>query len=162
MQSDCGPLGLCRTVNGIPVCTTCGGTSQECCFNNNASCNADLACVQGVCDCGSYYGVTMFAGTAQDHLISCDGRFKLVMQTDGNLVLYMNGTTALWSTGTVGSGATQAAMQTDGNFVLYAGATPVWASNTAGHPNAVISVQNDGNVVIYYGSPIWATNTCCH
>jgi hypothetical protein len=38
---------------------------------------------------------------------------------------------------------------------------PVWASNTAGHPGAWLIVQDDGNVVIYdtNGNALWATNT---
>jgi len=34
---------------------------------------------------------------------SCDGRFTLAMQTDGNLVLYLNGSGAIWQSGTSGS-----------------------------------------------------------
>lgn len=93
---------------------------------------------------------------------SCDGRFTLVMQGDGNLVLYQ-GSKALWWTATNGRGAVLAAMQTDGNFVLYTAAGhPVWASGTYGRAGARLAVQNDGNTVIYLGSAaIWHTHTCC-
>jgi hypothetical protein len=54
----------------------------------------------------------------------------VVMQGDGNLVIY------------------------DAN------GTPVWASNTSGHPGAYLIVQSDGNVVVYQGVYAqWATNT---
>ena len=93
---------------------------------------------------------------------SCDGRFTLILQTDGNLVLY-GPSGALWSSNTAGSAASVAAMQTDGNFVVYAGATPLWWSNTANNPGAFLSVQNDGNTVIYKGATaLWSTKTCCH
>ena len=95
---------------------------------------------------------------------SCDGRFTLSMQFDGNLVLYQGGT-PLWATNTVGKNTAFAVMQGDGNFILYnTSGQSVWSSNTAGHPGASINAQNDGNLVIYDASnnPIWASNTCCH
>ena len=97
-------------------------------------------------------------------LVSCDGRFTLTMQSDGNLVLYQ-GSTALWATNTVNSGATKAIMQGDGNFVLYTAAgKPVWASNTAGNAGARLVAQNDGNLVIVAagGAALWASNTGGH
>ena len=103
----------------------------------------------------------LVAGSTQ---ISCDGRFILNMQRDGNLVLYEGGT-PLWATNTVGKSTAFAVMQGDGNFVLYnTTGKPIWASNTAGHPGAFIVVQNDGNLVIYDSSSrvLWASNTCCH
>jgi len=86
---------------------------------------------------------------------------NLIMQGDGNLVLYNNTTgQPLWATSTVGKGAL-ADMQGDGNFVVYNSANrPVWASNTCCRTDAWLQVQDDGNVVIYNGGhPIWATNT---
>lgn len=95
---------------------------------------------------------------------SCDGRFTLTMQGDGNLVLYQGGT-ALWATNTANSGAARATMQGDGNFVVYTSAgTPVWASNTSGNAGAHLSLQNDGNLVVYgaSGVALWASNTSGH
>ena len=94
---------------------------------------------------------------------SCDGRFDLVMQGDGNFVLY-EGPTPLWASGTDGTDATVAVMQDDGNLVLYNGSgTPRWASGTDGHGGSSLAVQDDGNVVIYEnGNPIWASNTAGH
>nr|WP_325570607.1 lectin [Actinospica sp.] len=97
-------------------------------------------------------------------LLSCDGRFKLVLGGDGNLVLYQGGT-VLWSAKTSGKGATQAYMQGDGNFVLYTAAgSPVWSSGTAGNNGATLSVQDDGNVVIASsaGKSLWTTGTAGH
>ena len=62
------------------------------------------------------------------------GRGRLVMQTDGNLVLYDEFGRARWSTNTAGTGK-YARMQPDGNFVLYGpGDTAVWSSGTAQAP----------------------------
>jgi hypothetical protein len=99
--------------------------------------------------------------TANQSLASCNGDYTLIMQGDGNLVLYQGGT-ALWASGTVGSGADEAIMQGDGNLVLYTSSgTPVWASNTAGNAEGYLDVQNDGDVVIYSasGSSLWSTGT---
>lgn len=95
-----------------------------------------------------------------DSVDSCDGRFRLVMQGDGNLVLYQHRVGALWSTGTHGTGATHAVMQGDGNLVVYAWGTPLWASGTHGHPGAIAVVQSDGNLVVHGSAgPIWASGT---
>lgn len=96
---------------------------------------------------------------------SCDGRFSLVMQLDGNLVLYQNNVGALWSTGTNGKGGHHAVMQTDGNFVLYTtNGTALWSSGTWNNCGAWLNVQTDGNLVVYSraGNPLWTSGTCCH
>jgi lysophospholipase L1-like esterase len=96
-------------------------------------------------------------------LLSCDTRFTLNMQFDGNLVLYF-GNTPVWSTGTVNSSAAEVLMLPNGNLVEYdASGKVLWQSNTANHPGAIALIQNDGNFVLYSGSsPLWASNTCCH
>ncbi|MDC3956787.1 matrixin family metalloprotease [Polyangium jinanense] len=103
---------------------------------------------------------------AEQSVWSCDGRFQLKFQGDGNLVLYQGGS-PLWASGTNGKGGDRAIMQEDGNLVIYKSTgQPVWASGTAGSSNyyANLAVQNDGNVVIYRsgGGVAWASNTCCH
>ncbi|WP_185113952.1 M57 family metalloprotease [Fulvivirga imtechensis] len=94
---------------------------------------------------------------------SADNRFLFVMQGDGNLVLYKYNV-PLWASNTAGLPVTRCIMQNDGNLVLYDNLNRArWASNTHGNPGAWLVAQNDGNVVIYRnGSPVWATNTCCH
>jgi hypothetical protein len=57
----------------------------------------------------------------------------LVLQSDGNLVLYgENGTIALWSSDTWNSGSNRLIMQSDGNLVLYNNEGAVWSSGTTG------------------------------
>lgn len=94
-------------------------------------------------------------------LRSTDGRYRFVMQSDSNLVLYGPSGRALWASNTVGRGAHHLRMQGDGNLVIYNAADkPIWATGTPRHYNAHLVVQNDGNVVIYdSGRPIWATGT---
>ena len=94
--------------------------------------------------------------TGQDTLWSQSHAYRLVMQTDGNLVEY-GPSGAPWSTNTAGSGANRVIMQSDGNIVLYtASGVPVFATGTSG-PSARLVVQNDGNIVEYAGPAVWAS-----
>jgi hypothetical protein len=80
---------------------------------------------------------------------SPNGKYRLIQQTDGNLVLYQ-GKKALWSTVTGKHPGAYTAMQTDGNLVVYSKSKkPLWYSNTAGNSGAELAVQDDGNLVIY-------------
>ena len=54
------------------------------------------------------------------------------MQTDGNFVLYNPSGTALWATGTAGSGGSSIEIQDDGNFVLY---IEKWQAGTYATPS---------------------------
>jgi CHAP domain len=96
------------------------------------------------------------------YIHSSSGQYELLMQDDGNLVLY-GPSGATWASNTVGSGGTSVNMQGDGNLVMYTSAAkPVWASNTAGTGSGNhLVMQNDGNLVIYTnaGTPVWASNT---
>src|SRR5437764_2463740 len=98
-----------------------------------------------------------------DEIISTNGRLRLIMQGDGNLVLYRTDDgKALWASGTGGTPASYTIMQGDGNLVVYdSGGTPFWASSTDGNPGAFLVVQDDGNLVVYgaAGAALWASNT---
>lgn len=84
---------------------------------------------------------------------SCDGRFQLVHQGDGNVVLHA-GAVPLWNTRTVGKRTAQFVMQGDGNVVLYqASGAAAWNTGTHGQGSAALVVQDDGNVVVY--GPNW-------
>ncbi|HEX3786081.1 MAG TPA: beta-galactosidase [Pseudonocardiaceae bacterium] len=120
-----------------------------------ASCAPPAAC--GTLTANEYLG-------SNGALTSCDGRFNLIMQSDGNLVLY-EGSTVLWASNTVNSSATKAILQGDGNFVLYTSAgAAVWASGTSGNSGASLTVGDDGNVIIASstGTTLWSTNTGGH
>jgi hypothetical protein len=98
-------------------------------------------------------------------LLSPDRRFKLIYQSDGNLVLYRWDGVPLWHTSTHGTFQGRAAMQPDGNFVLYDGyGSALWHSFTFGNPGSYLKMQNDGNLVVYNPSnvPLWWSGTCCY
>jgi microsomal dipeptidase-like Zn-dependent dipeptidase len=97
-----------------------------------------------------------------DKLVSPNGNTNLIMQSDGNLVLYPASGPALWASGTSGTVADHAIMQWDGNFVVYdATGHAYWSTNTWGHPGSYIEMQNDGNLVVFSPTnvPLWASNT---
>jgi hypothetical protein len=98
---------------------------------------------------------------AGDYIKSPDGRYTLVMQDDGNLVLYSADTASIWNSGTAGQPGSYAVMQNDGNLVVYnSGNVPLWWSGTWGNGASTLKLQNDGNLVVYRNSDnafTWAT-----
>ncbi|MGW4112737.1 S8 family serine peptidase [Actinosynnema sp. NPDC004786] len=81
---------------------------------------------------------------------SQDGRFTLVMQGDGNLVLYTAAGQPLWHTSTHGTAAAYVVLQHDGNLVIYTAAgQPLWHTSTHGTAADRLIVQNDSNLVLY-------------
>jgi len=111
---------------------------------------------------GGYIGDRMTPGgmlKVNERLYSGGRAYNLVLQGDGNLVLY-EGSTARWNTGTVGSGADRLILQGDGNLVLYAGGTAVWNSVTPGSGADRVILQGDRNLVVYAGSQaVWNSQT---
>jgi hypothetical protein len=104
---------------------------------------------------------TLAAGTGigvGESIISSGGKYRFILQYDGNLVLYAGPTQPIWATSTFQPVNGRLEMQGDGNLVLYTGSTPLWASRTDGHPGAYFQVLDDGNIVVYSqtGQPLWA------
>ena len=113
---------------------------------------------------------------------------RLIMQPDGNLVLYNNNNSPIWYSGSSGANQGQVSLvtQPDGNLVIYSGSVPLWSIGFTSNPNLFRSVtgemstsrlltnqvietadrvyqltlQPDGNLVLYENKrPIWATMT---
>lgn len=118
-------------------------------------CSASIASAQQL----NRWGV-LYVG---ESMHSDNWKYELILQEDGNLVLY-GPDGPRWASGTWGKHPRYCTMQGDGNFVIYdVNNRPIWASNTAwtkmdvGH-NLVL--QDDGNLVIYhFDDVIWATGT---
>ena len=93
-------------------------------------------------------------------IVSPDGHYELMMQSDGNLVESIVGGRALWQSDTGGDTGSHAVMQPGGNLAIYnpAGAA-VWSSNSRGTGCPQLVIQDDGNVVIYSPRAIWSTAT---
>ena len=98
-------------------------------------------------------------------LWSNNGQFRLRMQGDGNLVLYIaHSNKKLRSFKTKRYNATHAHMQGDGNFVISRKKTWVCQTGTAGKKGAHLILQNDGNLVLYTKNQkkaLYSTGTVC-
>ena len=99
-------------------------------------------------------------------LISRNRKYRLIMQTDGNLVMYRNDGAVRWHTHTHGKGCPpyQLVMQGDNNLVVYAyGWKATWHTHThsKGAAGARAVLQDDGNFVIYDGRSqvLWHSGT---
>lgn len=93
---------------------------------------------------------------------SPNGRFKLAMQSDGNLVEYaLPGKVVQWQSGTSGNFNAYVVMQPDGDLVVYPpGKTApapgdltqaLWSSGTFGHSGASAALLDRGEFVIRNG-----------
>lgn len=72
---------------------------------------------------------------------------SLVMQHDGNLVLYTPGRRVAWATGTWGNLGAYLALQNDGNMVIYRQGKALWASGTYQfQPSAALGIAAAANV----------------
>ena len=101
-----------------------------------------------------------------DKISSSNSAFELVMQEDGNLVIYsVRGVrTPIWTSNTVGHAGAKAVFQDDGNFVVYApdGKQVLWASNTAGNSGASAMLTDDGKLTIgdpAGAQPVWESGS---
>jgi len=105
------------------------------------------ACTSSHCTCGFLPSGASLG--ALEALVSCDQRYHLVMQEDGNVVL-LDGPTPIWWTNTMGSPGARLVMQPDGNLVVYSAADEaLWATHTDAHPGAGLELQGDGYAAIY-------------
>ncbi|MGW4162548.1 FG-GAP-like repeat-containing protein [Streptomyces sp. NPDC004788] len=101
--------------------------------------------IDGVAGARIPSGTTLASGQSYT-----SGDSRLVMQTDGDLVLFTRDK-RVWATHTNGHTGAFARMQTDGNFVVYTadGSTALWASGTNGKPKGYAVLLGRGVLVIY-------------
>jgi hypothetical protein len=100
-----------------------------------------------------------------EHLESTNECFKLIMQKDGNLVLYRKSEQkALWSSKTDLTNSHKFCHSATGVLMIknHEDRTTFIAGNASVLKGAFAVLQNDGNFVLYAAAPlrpIWATNT---
>ena len=96
-----------------------------------------------------------------ERLTSANGQFALVLQTDGNLVLSEGGEAVWASGTDGREVTNVIMQEDGNLVLYAANGEPVWASQTDGTNGAYLLLQDDRNLVIYSadGNPIWATNT---
>ncbi len=101
----------------------------------------------------------LFIGQSME---TADRKYRLILQSDGNLVLY-SPTRAIWANyKTIGKDVAYLAMQSDGNLVIYSkSGKALWHTHTNGRGPSSLVVQPDGNLVLYdaKGRPTWHTRT---
>jgi hypothetical protein len=100
-------------------------------------------------------GDWMYVG---DTRVSTNGRFLLLLQEDGNLVVEDNDDPSappVWSSRTHDHPNAGALMQPDGNFIIFGDrssedllATVAFTTETAGNSGAVLTIRNDGALVV--------------
>ncbi|MGW6782559.1 FG-GAP-like repeat-containing protein [Streptomyces sp. NPDC054987] len=90
------------------------------------------------------------------------GNSKLVMQSDGNLVLLTKDGKQLWATGTSGKPGATARMQSDGSFVILSAdaKSTLWSTKTT-TPGSYAMLQPRGVLVIYTpsGQSLWTSGS---
>ncbi|MFJ8472381.1 hypothetical protein [Kitasatospora sp. NPDC094011] len=85
---------------------------------------------------------------------SPSGRTVLTMQSDGNAVLYKDGA-AVWASWTVGTGHHLVMQGDGNLVVYTWNNIPLWWSGTSAHPGAYLSIQEGNMVVYDGGVPLW-------
>jgi hypothetical protein len=95
-------------------------------------------------------------------LESPNGTYNLVMQRDGNLVLYGK-SVVIWASDTSSHAGATALMQPNGSFVINQGRHSLWSSGTDGPGDAgsALVLENDGDIVIYSRAHkvLWRSST---
>jgi hypothetical protein len=100
--------------------------------------------------------------TANQRRRSADGRYTLLQQPDGNLVVMDPASHVLWGSQTSANPGAYTHLGGDGNLVVYSSQQrPLWSSATTSSAGASVVVNNDGNVVITAagGAAVWGTAT---
>lgn len=98
---------------------------------------------------------------AGSSIVSADGGFAAVFQSDGNfLVFNLTNATVVATANTGGGSATYLTYQSDGNFVLYSPAGALKHTQTNGYAPGWVGMQPDGNLVLYDAGGVarWASN----
>jgi hypothetical protein len=89
--------------------------------------------------------------TADMYLRSADKRYVMIMQSDGNLVIYAPGGRPIWATFT--KGLSRLDMQADGNLVIYnTKSVATWSSRTYGFPGSLTSLESTGAALVRQGA----------
>ena len=150
-----------------------GPTSQQCWLKKGFA-NSGISFASGSM-VGAPVGASTFPSTLVSStnllvggaLVSPGQKYALIVQTDGNVVVYnLASGAAVWATNTTGRPnlPLRLGLQNDADLVVYDSANNfVWGSLSAGKGNDVytLTMQDDGNLVVYSSTnqAIWASNT---
>ena len=162
-QSSSSPASINGPKNNGPtpkifgIITPLGQLTTNPCYDNYYRINTNPNAVPGST---LGLGASLYTqGTST--MISPNGISELVMQSDGNLVVYKNGA-SVWASGTAGSGATYMALGGDGNLGVYTeSGLALWKTNTSNKGVNYLAVGDDGDLGLYTqsGATVWKTGT---
>ena len=96
----------------------------------------------------------------EQSLVSQNGLYRLLVQSDGNVVLYDTNGTPHWATNTHGTAGSSLVLKADGRLSVQTNqGQEIWGVSVSGKNTLIL--QNDRNLVIYNenGIPVWASNT---
>jgi hypothetical protein len=99
-----------------------------------------------------------------ESVASCNGRVVLIHQTDGNVVLLHDGTPRWHSVTYGHESEALVMQGDGNLVLYAPGGVPLWASGTHGHEGAFAAVQEDCNFVVYTAAsvPVWASGSSCY
>lgn len=84
--------------------------------------------------------------------------YSTIMQNDGNLVTYAGRTDAAWASRTFSTGAYLLMQTDGNMVIYNKFDQPLWWTGTQGNPGAYAVQQDDGNLVVYRGNrALWAS-----
>lgn len=111
----------------------------------------------------SYVNNTLNTGVVfpGQYLETANRKYKMIFQTDGNLVIY-SPSRAIWNSGTFGNLGARLVMQGDGNLVIYSKTgVPLWHTRSSQHGPSYLVLNQNGNAILFNGrtQPTWASNT---
>ncbi|XP_058499633.1 B-type lectin plumieribetin-like isoform X1 [Solea solea] len=94
-----------------------------------------------------------------EHLMSLNGNYQAILQTDGNFVIYK--WTPTWASSTNTEDTLRLLLQPDNNLVIYNNkGAAVWASGTHSNSHTQrmrLTMQNDGRLVLDKdGNEVWS------
>ena len=105
-------------------------------------------------------GVNQVLGRGQSKA-SCGGRVTFAHQGDGNVVVYDGGRAVWSTGTHGRATDALVMQGDGNMVLYAPGGRPIWSTSTHGRPNTVLAVQDDGNVVLYApgGRAVWSTGT---
>jgi hypothetical protein len=94
-----------------------------------------------------------------ERLVSSNGQYTLILQTDGNLVIYcLASGKPMWASNTYGKGAADLTLQPDGNLVIHnTNGTVIW--KTATKDSTLLIMGDNGKLNLYTpnGTVVWSS-----
>lgn len=91
----------------------------------------------------------------EDRVTSCNGKYYIVYQADGNIVEYNANGGAVWATSTYTEPVEKGIMQPDGEFVVYGpNSKRLYGTGTPGNPGAFFWLRDNGTITINLGDKV--------